>query len=155
MLVRLLAGLLFLAFLWSLFRFAMGLRFEKRVREDSLEREALEGRRLVAEVPLAEGMLLVRDDGEALLWGGERQPFSGISGARMLLNGGVLAGAARPGTTLPEPGRAEEYEGRERWQVRLYLRDGSVRDVPCGSLREGVSREIAQRVFDAVGARLG
>jgi hypothetical protein len=152
MLVRLVAGLLFVAFLWSLFRYAMGMRALKRAREQAMEREAAAGRRVVAEVPLQEGMLLVLDDGAALCWGAERQPFAEIAGARVLLNGGVLAGVARAGVALPEPGAAEEYEGSERWQVRLYRRDGSTRDVPCGKLREGVSREIAMRVFEVVGA---
>jgi hypothetical protein len=150
MLIRVFAGLLFLALLWSLIRFAVGLRWEKRNREKALEREAELGRRLVAEVPLDSGMMLVLDDGRALLWGGERQPFAEIAGARLLLNGGVLGSAARAGVALPEPGLAEEYEGRERWEVRLYLRDGSSRSVPCGTLREGVSREIATRVFETV-----
>jgi len=143
-----------LAILWGLFRFAMGLRFEKRSREQALEREASRGRRVVAEVPLDAGMSLVLADAEALLWGENRQPFAEIDGARMLLNGGVLAGVSRPGVALPEPAPGEEHEGREHWQVRLYRRDGTTLDVPCGALREGVSREIASRVFEAVRAAI-
>jgi hypothetical protein len=154
MLIRILAVLLFLFVLWSLIRFATSLRFEKRNREKELDRESSLGRRLVAEVALDAGMMLVLDDGHALLWGDERQPFGEIVGARMLLNGGVLKSAARAGLALPEPPVAEEYEGRERWLVRLYVRDGSVRDVPCGKLREGVSREIATRVFEVVRAAI-
>ena len=154
MLIRILAALLFLAFLWSLIRFAVGLRFEKRAREKALEREESLGRRLVAEVPLGAVMMLVLDDGEALLWGEERQPFSELLGARMLLNGRVLAGVARAGASLPEPETAEEDEERERWDVRLYRRDGTIRDVRCGTVREGVSREIATRVFEAVRAAI-
>jgi len=150
MLVRIVAALVFLAFLWSLFRFAMGLRFEKRAREEALLREASRGRTLVAEVPLEAGMMLVLADDEALLWGESRQPFAEIVGARLLLNGGVLMSASREGALLPEPDAAEEYEGRERFEVRLYRRDGAIRDVPCGALREGVSREAATRVFEAV-----
>ena len=155
MLVRVLAALALLAVLLRLFRFAMDLRYEKRSRERALEREASRGRRVLAEVPLASGMLLVLADGEALLWGEERQPFREIEGARMLLNGGVVGGVSRPGVVLPEPAAGEEYEGRERWQVRLYRRDGDTRDVPCGALREGVSREIAARVFEAVRSAIG
>lgn len=154
MLIRILAGLLFLALLWSLIRFATGLRFEKRAREKGLEREWSRGRRLVAEVPGDAGMTLVLEDGQALLWGEERQSFAEIQGARVLLNGGVLQSVARKGFALPEPPVVEEFEGRERWQVRLYARDGSVRDVPCGKLREGVSREIATRVFETVRAAI-
>jgi hypothetical protein len=154
MLIQVLAGLLFLALLWSLIRFATGLRFEKRAREKGLDRESSLGRRLVAEVPGDTGVTLVLEDGHALLWGEERQPFDEIQGARVLLNGGVLQSTAREGALLPDPPAVEEYEGRERWQVRLYRRDGSVRDVPCGKLREGVSREIATRVFETVRAAI-
>jgi hypothetical protein len=154
MLIQILAGLLFLALLWTLIRFATGLRFEKRAREKGLERESSLGRRLVAEVPGDAGITLVLEDGRALMWGDERQPFDEIQGARVLLNGGVLQSIARKGALLPEPPVAEAYEGRERWQVRLYVRDGSVRDVPCGKLREGVSREIATRVFETVRAAI-
>jgi hypothetical protein len=57
--------------------------------------------------------------------------------------------AARPGAALPDPGTPEEYEGRERWDVRLYSSQG-LADVPCGTLREGVSRDAARAVFDSV-----
>ena len=50
---------------------------------------------------------------------------------------------------VPEPQSAEDFEGRETWDVVLYLEDGATRVVPCGTLREGVSREIAARVFRA------
>ena len=54
------------------------------------------------------------------------------------------------GPRAPEPPRPEPYEGRERWSVELYLQDGRRLEVRCGALREGVSRETAQAVFDAV-----
>ena len=54
---------------------------------------------------------------------------------------------------LPEPPSAEDFEGRESWDVVLYLEDGGTCVVPCGTLREGVSREIAARVFHATRAK--
>jgi hypothetical protein len=152
LLVRVCASLLFLAFLWSLIRFAVGLRFEKRAREKALDLEELEGRRLVAEIPLDARMLLVLDDGDALIWDKERLEYAEIAGARMLLNGRALASVARPGFDPPQGDAGEDVVERERWEVRLYRRDGTTRDLGCGSLREGVSREIATRVFDAVRA---
>jgi hypothetical protein len=151
LLVRVVASLLFLAFLWSLIRFAVGLRFEKRAREKALDREEAEGRRVVAEVPLETGMLLVLHDGNALIWGKERFEYDEIAGAQTLLNGRTLASVARPGFELPQGDAGEDLE-RERWDVRLYRRDGTTRDLGCGSLREGVSREIATGVFEAVRA---
>jgi hypothetical protein len=62
----------------------------------------------------------------------------------------VGAPAPRAHAGLPAAPPAEEYEGRERWDVLLHLREGRTESVPCGTLREGVSREIAARVFEAV-----
>jgi hypothetical protein len=62
----------------------------------------------------------------------------------------VLAEHALEGLRLPPPAPPEEYEGRERWDVALYGRDGLLESIPCGALREGVSREVAATVFAAV-----
>ena len=63
----------------------------------------------------------------------------------MLVNGAVLRECA-----LPPPAPPAEYEGRERWEVALFLEGGAEARIPCGTLREGVSREIAARAFEAV-----
>jgi hypothetical protein len=44
----------------------------------------------------------------------------------------------------------EEHDGRERWDVLVHLAGGGRFEIPCGSLREGVSREAAQQVFAAM-----
>ena len=73
-----------------------------------------------------------------------------IRGARLRLNGGVLAACTRPGSTLPDPTPPEEAEGRERWEVVLHLEGGRLETIACGTLREGVSRDAAHRVFSAI-----
>jgi hypothetical protein len=151
MIILTVAALLFAFLLWSLFGLAMGLRESKRVREAARAAEERSGRRVVAEIPLADGVVFFTEDAGAFAWGAESVPRAEVSGARMLLNGAVMAMSSRPGASLPAPPAAEEYEGRERWDVILYLADGRARVVPCGTLREGVSREIAARVFAAVG----
>ena len=103
----------------------------------------------MAEIPLPDELLFFLEDDAGFYWGGAQARKSGILGARMLLNGGVIGSFARPGVALPDPPAAEEYEGRERWDVLIYCR-GRTEAVPCGSLREGVSREIAGRAFEAV-----
>jgi hypothetical protein len=150
-LLRLLAAAALLVLLWSLFRFAMGLRFSKVVREEARRAEEDRGRRIVAEIPSASGELVFfLEDAEGFYWGAGEARKRDIGGGRMLLNGGVIASFTRGRSVLPEPPAAEEYEGRERWDVLLYLVGGEVRQIPCGVLREGVSREIAARVFAAV-----
>jgi hypothetical protein len=143
---------LFLAFLWMLLRFALGLRYSKVVREE--EREAQAGR-VVAEIPSAAGDVgFFVEEPDAFAWPGGRLEKADIVGARMLLRGGAIGEAARPGVVLPPAGPADEFEGRERWDVVLYLRGGVTATVACGTLREGVSRDVAARVFEAVRASL-
>jgi len=154
LLIQLAAGLALVVFLWSAFRYAMGLRWGRVQREEARRDEEVRGRRVVAELPARDGTLgLLSEYGAAFFWSDRRVPKSEIVGCRLLLNGGVVASAMQPQVTLPEPQAGEEYEGRERWDVRLYLKDG-VAEIPCGSVREGVSREIARSVFDAVRAAL-
>jgi len=147
------ALLLFAAFLFLLFRFAMGLRQAKRERERAREAEEARGRRVIAEVPLSEAeVVFLTEDEDAFAWGGRQVAKAEILGARLLVNGAVLQECARPAGALPPPSPPGEYEGRERWEVALYLAGGGEARIPCGSLREGVSREIAGRAFAAARA---
>ncbi len=155
MLVRLLAAAALVAFLWSLFRFAMGLRAGKALREEERQAQAALGRRSVAELPLPEGVVLFLESGDGFYWAGREVGKAALRGARIFLNDAVLASSARPGVTLPALADPEmEDDGGERWSVRLYLDGGEQLDVPCGRLREGVSREAAWRVFESLRAAL-
>lgn len=149
MIIRIAAAVLLLLALWALFRFAMALRWSKVVREGSRSAAESRGRRVVAEIPLPDELLFFLEDDAGFYWGGSQARKSEIRGARMLLNGGVIGSFTRPGAALPDPPPAEEYEGRERWDVLIYC-GGRTEAVRCGSLRESVSREIAGRVFEAV-----
>lgn len=152
MIVQLLAAAAFLAFLWMMFRFALGLRYAKVVREET--RDAQRGR-VVAEIPSAAGDVgFFVESSDGFEWPGGRARKADIAGARMLLRGGVIGAAARPGIELPPAPPVDEFEGRERWDVVLHLADGSTATVACGTLREGVSRDVAARVFEAVRAAI-
>jgi hypothetical protein len=136
--------------LFSIFRYAMALRAAKVARQSWREAEESRGRRIVAEIPGAgDDMTLFLEDDEGFYWGAEEVRKRRVAGGRLRLNRGILASWARPGVTLAEPESAEDFEGRETWDVVLYLEDGGTRVIPCGTLREGVSREIASRVFQA------
>jgi hypothetical protein len=151
MLIQLLAGLALLAALWMLFRFAMGLRFAKVAREQARERAESRGRRVVTEIPLAgDELAFFQEDAEGFHWGAHTVRRREIMGGRLLLDGNVVGAALREGVPLPAAPAGEEHEGRERWDVVLYLEGGRSVRVPCGALREGVSRDIAARVFEAV-----
>jgi hypothetical protein len=149
-LIQISAALVFLVALWKSFRLAMGLRASAVAREADRSAEEARGRRVVTEVPNHGGeVFLFLETSEAFEWLGLRLAKAELLGCRLLLNGGVMGTAARPGAALPDPGTPEEYEGRERWDVRLYSSQG-LADVPCGTLREGVSRDAARAVFDSV-----
>ncbi len=145
--VRLLALGLLLVVLWTLFRFAMGLRAAKVEREAARRAAEDAGRRVVTELPEPAGVRFFIEDAGGFSWGEERVGRGDVLGARLLLNGGVMAAF---GEALPDAPPPEEFEGRERWDVVLYLRDGRTAIVACGTVREGVSREAAARVFAAV-----
>jgi hypothetical protein len=149
--IKIAALLALLILLWSLFRLSMGLRWAKVSREGARKEEEARGRRIVAELPTADGTLgFFAEDHAGFYWPAGAAGKSEVRGARLLLNGGILAAAARPGFSLPEPEAPEPFEGRERWEVALYLADGERRTVACGTVREGVSCEIATRVFESV-----
>jgi hypothetical protein len=151
--IRTVALLAFVAFLWSLFRLAMGLRWSKVSREGARQEEEARGRRVVAELPAADGRLgFFAEDHAGFYWPRGEAGKSALRGARLLLNRGVVAAAARAAAALPDPPAPEPFEGGERWEVALYLAGDEIRMVDCGMLREGVSREIASRVFEAVRA---
>ena len=152
MLIKVAAGALLALALWALFRVAMGLRWTKTLREEARRSEEGRGRRVVAEIPHGQEVALFLEDDERLYWSGHEVRRSEIGGARLLLNGGIIGAFARDGFRLPDPPPPEEFEGRERWDVVLYLDDCRVRIVPCGELREGVSRDAASRIFDAARA---
>ena len=153
MLVQALALLVFLAFVGALFRFAMGLRFAKTAREAARAAEEARGRRVVAEVPVndSEVVFLVEDEAR-FLWGPQSLAKSDIAGGRLLVNGAIAGEFAREPGVLPPATPDEDPQGRERWDVVVYRRSGGEVRIPCGSLREGISREIAGRVFAAIRA---
>jgi hypothetical protein len=153
--IKVVALLGLLALLWSVFRLSMGLRWAKVSRESARRQEEDRGRRIVAELPTSDGTLgFFAEDHAGFYWPAGEAGKSALRGARLLLNGGVIAAAARPGASLPDPPLGEPYEGREKWEVVLYGEGAERKIVACGTVREGVSREIATRVFEVVRAAL-
>ena len=155
MIIQALALLALVLALWTVFRFAMGLRWAKVSREDARAAEQARGRRVVAEIPLSDDEIVFFVEDEAgFYWGGRQARKRDIRGARLLLNGAVMVSFSRDGERLPDTTPPEEYEGGEKWEVALYVRGGREERVACGSLREGVSREIAGRIFEAMRSAL-
>jgi hypothetical protein len=155
MVIKVVAATLLAAFLWGLLRLALGLRWVKLSREAARRAEEERGRRVVAELPLPSGeVVLLLEDDRAIWWGAVTATKDTILGARLVMNGGILAECVRPPFAPPAPVPPDDFDGRERWEVVLYLAGGGAATIPCGTLREGVSREIASRVYEAVRAAL-
>jgi hypothetical protein len=151
--IRVAAGAVLAVLLFRMFRLAMRMRFTKLERDRERAAQESQGRRVVAELPLADGIVLFLEDRLGFSWGGSRVECSEIAGARLLLNGGIVAEATREGEALPSPSSPAGFDGSERWEVELLVA-GAIRRVPCGRLREGVSRAAAAQVFEAVKAAL-
>jgi hypothetical protein len=149
-LIRLLAILVLLVGLWAVFRLAMSLRFAKLSREQTRAREEDRGRLVIAEIPSDSGLELLLEDDAYFYWKGGTLPKARLLGGHLRLSGGLVATVSRDGVTMPAPPPAQVEEGRGRWEVVLQLDGGAVESIACGSLGEGVSREIAGRVFEAV-----
>lgn len=149
MLPRIFIGIVIVLVLWPVLRYALGLRYAKLAREEARRAAEALGKRVVAEIPLGDDVAFFLEDHAGFYWAGAEAAKRDVAGARLLLNGAVMAQAARAGFVLPEAPMPEEYEGRERWDVVLYLRSGEGLVVPCGTVREGVSREAGTRVFQA------
>ena len=150
MLIRLAAALAFLALVVALFRFAMGLRAAKLARAAARAAAEAGGRRVVAEIPLPEGLVLFLEDDSGFYWGDRAVRKRDLVGGRMRLGAGVVASFGGEAGGPADPPPEDAGEGRERWDVVLRLRDGAAAVVPCGGVREGISREAARQVFDAV-----
>jgi hypothetical protein len=143
------AAVLLLAALYLL-RYALVLREGKRERERARDREEAEGRKVLAEIPLADDdVVLLTEDTEAFRWGDREVRKADVVGARLLVNGTVFRETEGPLPPLPPP---QPHDGRDVWEVAVYRRPGGEERIPCGTMREGVSRDIALRTFGAVSA---
>lgn len=145
----------------GLLLFALGListlRYHHRARER--ERRALReaGRRVLAEIPTAEGLALFVDDDARFYWNDRPVVKRDIRLVRVLINGAPLATHAAAGHEPDGPGdidpAAAEYPrgiAHDRWDVLIATDAGEEVLVECGSVRERVSQELARAVFDAV-----
>lgn len=151
MLIRVAAAVGLLLLLWWSFRLSMSLRWSKVEREQVRAREEGSGR-VVAELPLPEGVAFFVEDAGGFRWADQVLTRGALRGTRLLLNSAVVATAVRAAAELPSPPAPEDEPGRERWEVMAYLEDGSPLTIRCGSVREGISRQAARAVFDALRA---
>ena len=152
----LVAGIVAFALLVVAASLATTLTYVRRRRARAHDSELALGRRIIAEVPAAEDLVLFSEDDVRFHWGEQSIDKDLILAARVLINGAPIAAATsnRARQALLQPTAFDDRpEGiaRDRWDVAIETERGTVL-VECGSIRERVSQELARRIFDAVRA---
>ena len=128
--------------------------FRKRRRRTRDGEQAL-GRRIIAEIPAADDLVLFTEDSRQFHYGAQSIDKDRIAAVRVLINGSPIAvyvskrHAAGPVIQATSFDDRPEGIARDRWDVALERSDG-VLLVECGAIRERVSQELARAVFDAV-----
>ena len=114
-----------------------------------------QGQAIVAEVPVADGLQFFSESIDTFYWMGRSIPKPDIRLAEVLISGAPLSTVRSRKFPNPEPLRERTTDitpgnvERERWGVRIEMSDNTI-IVECGSIREHVSQQLAQRIFEAV-----
>jgi hypothetical protein len=149
------AGLLAFALLLFAASLATRLQVYRKRRQRARDSERALGRRLVAELPTGDDLVLFSEDDVRFHYGERSIDKDLIVAARVLINGSPIAttvslrfpreAAARPTSFEDRP----EGIARDRWDVAIEgLKDTML--VECGAIRERVSQELARTVYEAV-----
>ena len=128
--------------------------FRKR-RRRTRDSEESQGRRVIAEIPAGDDLLLFTEDSHYFHYGKEAVDKDRIASVRVLINGVPIAVYVSTrhagGATIQPTSFDDRPEGiaRDRWDVALERADGTTH-VECGAIRERISQELARAIFDAV-----
>ncbi|MGE0704654.1 MAG: hypothetical protein AB7F99_08505 [Vicinamibacterales bacterium] len=153
------AAFVALALLIMALSLATTLHFHRRRRVAARAREEAQGRRVIAELPTDERLILFTEDADAFHYGDRRIDKADIAAVRVLINGVPIAAvtstrhereAARHATSFED---RPEGIARDRWDVAIET-IGDTALVECGAIRERISQELARTVFDAVKAEV-
>ena len=134
---------------------ATTLKAFRRRRQRTRDSERALGRRLVAEIPAGDDLVLFSEDAARFYYGDRPIDKDLIAAVRVLINGAPIAAyvSRRSATTVPiqETHVDDRPEGiaRDRWDVAIETVVGPTL-VECGAIRERISQELARAVFDAV-----
>ena len=150
----LIAWIVALALLVVAASLATTLQHYRRRRQRAQDSERALGRRVVAEVPAGDELVLFSEDPVRFHYGERSIDKDLIVAVRVLINGAPIAAVVsnRQTNAAPQPTRFEDRpEGieRDRWDVAIETERGTVL-VECGAIRERVSQELARRIFDVV-----
>jgi hypothetical protein len=153
----LVAGIIAVGLFLLALSLATTLTFFRKRRVRAQERERSRGRRVIAEIPVTEELLLVTEDADCFHYGARASDKASIVAVRVLINGVPIAAVLstrHPRQRDQPPTQFDDRpEGiaRDRWDVAIETTNGMTL-VECGAIRERVSQELARAVFDAVRA---
>ena len=151
----LVAGIIAVGLLLIAASLATTLQLYRRRRQRARDSERALGRTVIAELPVADELVLFSEDRVRFYYGERSIDKDLIAAARVLINGAPIAAvlstrhvreAARHPTSFDD---RPEGIARDRWDVAIETLTGLVL-VECGAIRERVSQELARQVFDAV-----
>ena len=150
----LIAWIVALALLLVAASLATTLQHYRRRRQRAQDSELALGRRVVAEVPAGDELVLFSEDQVRFHYGERSIDKDLIVAVRVLINGAPIAAVVsnRQTNAAPQPTKFEDRpEGieRDRWDVAIETERGTVL-VECGAIRERVSQELARKIFDVV-----
>jgi hypothetical protein len=134
---------------------ATTLHVYRRRRQRAHDSEGSLGRTIIAELPIAEELVLFSEDAKRFYYGDRAIDKDLIAAVRVLINGVPIAttlSPRHPEAALRHPTSFEDRpEGiaRDRWDVAIETLTGTVL-VECGAIRERVSQELARTVYEAI-----
>jgi len=151
------AGVIALLLLVVAASLATTLTYMRRQRQRARQAERDRGRTLIVEIPGGDDLMIFSEDDRRFYYGERSIDKDRILSARLLINGAPIAEAHRStsGESIVHPHLGatvdDQPEGiaRDKWDVAIDGVDDAL-VVPCGSIRERVSQELARTVFDAV-----
>jgi hypothetical protein len=149
------AGLVAIALLLVAASLATTLRLHRRRRERVRAGERALGRRIIAEIPGDDDLVIFSADDKRFYYGETSIDKDLIGAVRVLINGSPIAAyiatraGSRPAAAATTFEDRPDGIARDRWDVAIETVKGTVL-VRCGAIRERVSQELARAVFDAV-----
>lgn len=128
--------------------------YRRRLERRRASERAL-GRSIIAELPVASGLVLFSEDDARFYYGERSIDKDLIKAVRVLINDSPIAASVSSRWPSERAAHGLSFEdrpegiARDRWDVAIESEQGQTL-VECGAIREQVSQELARRIFDAV-----
>ena len=151
----LVAGIVAVLLLLAAASLATSLQAYRRRRQRARDSERALGRTVIAELPIADELVLVSEDDHRFYYGERAIDKDLIAAVRVLINGSPIAAYLSRRHATGVALQATQFEdrpdgiARDRWDVAVETVTGTVL-IECGAIRERVSQELARAVFEAI-----